>query len=189
MASARSLLLVRHCSSSGPRPDDPLSEAGFAEADALADFLSDRGIDAVVSSAYRRAQQSIEPFAARARLTVHVDPRLNERTLFSGPAGAWRSADNWREVVRDSFDNPGLRAPGGETPREVLRRAWAVLNELLDGGYRLPVAATHGQLMALVLSSLDPGFGFSGWESLSNPDVYLLHDAGDGRMAFERLWA
>jgi hypothetical protein len=42
--------------------------------------------------------------------------------------------------------------------------------------------------MALVLTSLDKGFGFSGWESLSNPDVYLLHDAGDGRLAFERLW-
>ena len=189
MTSARRLLLVRHCSSSGPRPDDPLSEAGLSEAEALADFLSGRGIDAAVSSAYRRARQSIEPFAARAGLTARVDPRLNERTLSSGPGGAWRSEVNWREVVRDSFDDPDLRAPGGETPREVLLRAWPALNELLDGGYRLPVAATHGQLMALVLSSLDPGFGFSGWESLSNPDVYLLQEAGGGRMTFERLWA
>ena len=180
---------MRHCTSSGPRPDDPLSTDGLAEAEALAEFLSDRGIDAAVSSAYRRAQQTIEPFAARAGLTVRVDPRLNERTLASGPGGEWRSTDNWREVVRDSFDDPDLRAPGGETPREVLRRAWAALNNLLDGGYGLPVAATHGQLMALVLSSLDPGFGFSGWESLSNPDVYLLYDVGNGRVVFERLWA
>ena len=120
---------------------------------------------------------------------MRVDPRLNERTLSSGPGGEWRSSANWREVVRDSFDTPDLRAPGGETPREVLRRAWAALNEILDGGYSLPVAATHGQLMALVLSSLDPGFGFKGWESLSNPDVYLLEETGDGRMTFNRLWA
>ena len=185
----RRLLLVRHCTSSGPRPDDPLSAAGLAEAEALAGFLAGRGIDAAVASAYRRAQQSIEPFAARAGLTLRIDPRLNERTLAAGPGGEWRSTVNWRDVVRDSFDDPDLRAPGGETPREVLRRAWAALNELLDGGYRLPAAATHGQLMALVLTSLDPGFGFSGWESLSNPDVYLLQDAGDGLMTFERLWA
>lgn len=179
---------MRHCSSSGPRPDDPLSAAGLAEAAGLADFLAGRGIDAAFASAYRRAQQSIEPFAARAGLTVRVDPRLNERTLSSSPGGEWRSAPDWRDVVRHSFDDPDQRAPGGETPREVLRRAWAALDEILDGGYRLPVAASHGQLMALVLSSLDPGFGFSGWESLSNPDVYLLQDAGGGRMTFERLW-
>ena len=179
---------MRHCTSSGPRPDAPLSAAGLSEAEALADFLSGRGIDAAVSSAYRRAQQSIEPFAARAGLALRVDPRLNERMLSSGPAGEWQSTANWRDVVRDSFDDPDLRAPGGETAREVLRRAWAALNELLDGGYGLPVAATHGQLMALVLTSLDPGFGFRGWESLSNPDVYLLQEAGDGRMTFERLW-
>ena len=179
---------MRHCSSSGPRPDDPLSSAGLAEAETLADFLSGRGVDAAFASGYRRAQQSIEPFAARAGLSVRVDPRLNERTLASGPGGEWRSTANWREVVRDSFDDPDLRAPGGETPREVLRRAWAALNEILDRGYRLPVAASHGQLMALVLSSLDPGFGFSGWASLSNPDVYLLSAAGEGRMTFERLW-
>ena len=180
---------MRHCTSSGPRPDDPLSEAGFGEAEALADFLAGRGVDAAVSSAYRRAQQSIEPFAARAGLTIRVDPRLNERMLSSGPGGEWRSSVNWREMVRDSFGDPDLREPGGETAREVLHRAWAALNELLDGDYSLPAVATHGQLMALVLTSLDSGFGFSGWESLSNPDVYLLHDAGDGRMVFERLWA
>ena len=189
MASARRLLLVRHCTSSGPRPDDPLSEAGLSEAAALADFLSGRGIDAAVSSAYRRARQSIEPFAARAGLALRVDPRLNERMLSSGPGGAWRSTDNWREVVRDSFDDPDLRAPGGETAREVLRRAWAALNETLDDSYSLPVVASHGQLMALVLTSLDPSFGFIGWESLSNPDVYLLQEAENGRMTFERLWA
>lgn len=180
---------MRHCTSSGPLPDDPLSEAGFAEAEALVDFLSNRGIDAVVASAYRRAQQSIEPFAARAGLPVHVEPRLNERMLSSGPAGECRPMDDWREVVRSSFDDPDLRAPGGESPREVLRRAWNALDELLDAGYRLPVVATHGQLMSLVLTALDPGFGFSGWEFLSNPDVYLLHADGDGRLAFERLWA
>jgi hypothetical protein len=37
-----------------------------------------------------------------------------------------------------------------------------------------------------VLHSIDPGFGFRGWESLSNPDVYLLD--GGRCLRFERLW-
>ena len=178
----RRLLLIRHCQASGQLPDDSLTELGFSQAETLADFLSSRQIDAAVSSAFKRAQQTIEPFAASTGLTVRVDTRLNERRLSDGPL------DNWREVIRASFDDLDTRAPGGESGREVLERAWACLNELLDGGYNLPLAVTHGNLMSLVLSSLDPSFGYKGWESLSNPDVYLLQKTEDGRLAFERLW-
>ena len=178
----RRLLLIRHCQASGQLPDDSLTELGFSQAETLANFLSGRRIDAVISSAFKRAQQTIEPFAASTRLTVRVDTRLNERRLSDGPL------DNWREVIRASFDDLDTRAPGGESGREVLERAWACLNELLDGGYSLPLAVTHGNLMSLVLSSLDPSFGYKGWESLSNPDVYLLQEVEDGRLAFDRLW-
>ena len=180
--SGRRLLLVRHCQASGQFPDDPVTEIGFKQAESLADFLSGRRIDAAVSSAFLRARQTIEPFAASAGLTARVDPRLNERRLSNG------LLDNWRDVIRSSFDDPDSRAPGGESGRETLERAWGCLNDLLNSGYNLPVAVTHGNLMSLVLNSLDPAFGYSGWESLSNPDVYLLQESGDGRMAFERLW-
>ncbi len=180
--SRRRLLLVRHCQASGQLPDDPLTTLGFSQAKSLADFLSGRRVDAAVSSAFLRARQTIEPFAESAGLTVRVDPRLNERRLADGPL------DNWRDVIRSSFDDRDSRAPGGESGREALERAWACLNELLNGGYNLPLAVTHGNLMSLVLNSLDPAFGYGGWESLSNPDVYLLQESGDGRLAFERLW-
>jgi hypothetical protein len=34
-------------------------------------------------------------------------------------------------------------------------------------------------LLSLVLHSLDPGFGFAGWESMRNPEVFLLEHEGD----------
>ncbi len=43
--------------------------------------------------------------------------------------------------------------------------------------------------MSLVLNSLDPTFGYKEWEILSNPDVFMLQESGDGRLVFERLWA
>ncbi len=181
-SSGRRLLLIRHCQATGQFPDDPLTEIGFRQAESLAHFLSDRRIDAAASSAFLRARQTIEPFAASAGLAVRVDPRLNERRL------ADRPLDNWRDVIRSSFDDPDSRAPGGESGRETLQRAWACLNELLKGEHSLPVAVTHGNLMSLVLNSLDPAFGYGGWESLSNPDVYLLRQSDDGRLTFERLW-
>ena len=153
------------------------------QADALADFLTGRKIDLVVASAFMRARQSIEPFAAANGLMVHVDPRFNERTLSDSPM------DHWRDMVRGSFDDLDLRAPGGESAREVLDRAWSGINGLLEGGYELPLAVTHGNLLSLVQNSVDDTFGYEGWESLSNPDVYMLERGMDDRVTFERLWA
>ena len=109
-----------------------LTEIGRKQAEVLAGFLSDYPIDRIVSSSYTRAQQSIEPFAAKVGLPIHLDHRLIERTLSGSPI------DNWREVVRDSFGDMELRVPGGESAREVLDRGWAAITELLDGGHRVP---------------------------------------------------
>lgn len=177
------MLLIRHCQSSGQDPDAALTEIGRKQAEALAEFLSDYPIDMIVSSSYTRAQQSIEPFAATVGLPAHLDHRLIERTLSGSPI------DNWREVVRDSFEDLELRVPGGESAREVLDRGWAAITELIDGGHRCPIAVTHGNLLSLILNSLDPNFGYDGWESLSNPDVFVLKEADDERLVFERVWS
>ena len=178
----RKLLLVRHCQASGQELDATLTEVGAKQAETLAGFLSDMGVDKIVSSTCRRAQQSIEPFATSMGLAIPIDHRLDERTLSASPI------DNWREVLRDSFDDLELRAPGGESAREVLTQGWACLIDLLDNGWVLPLAVTHGNLMGLVLASLDSGFGYRGWEKLSNPDVFILRDAPDGRFEFVRIW-
>lgn len=180
--SACRLILVRHCQAADQDCDAPLTEIGLRQAGELADFLSGLPIDFIVASAFRRARQSAEPLAERLGLSVSIESRLNERRLSPHPI------PDWRAVVRGSFDNPDLRAPGGESAREVLDRSWAGLNDLLSQRYQLPLAVTHGNLLALVLHSIDPGFGYAGWESLSNPDVYCVRVGGDGVMSFRRLW-
>lgn len=182
MGPVRRLILVRHCQASGQEPDAALTDNGRRQAEALRDFLMEQPIDRIVTSEYRRARQSAEPLAAALGLTPRIDVRLNERALTTALIG------NWRDVLRDSFDDPDLRGPGGESAREASIRVWAGLSELLDGGYRMPVAVTHGNLMSLALHSLNDSFGYAGWENLSNPDVYALEDTADGRLTFRRLW-
>ena len=178
----RNLILVRHCQAAGQEPDAVLTAEGLAQAEELSRFLSDYPIDFLAASRFRRARQSIEPYAAEADLPIHMDSRLNERTLSAEPV------ENWRAVVRDSFDDHDLRAPGGESAREVLLRAWAALDDVMEAGHALPLVVTHGNLMALVLHSLDPAFGHGGWESLTNPDVYHLREERRGELTFERIW-
>jgi 2,3-bisphosphoglycerate-dependent phosphoglycerate mutase len=175
------LLLVRHCQSSGQHADAPLTELGRAQARELAERLTAHPIDRVVSSTYRRARETLEPFAERAGLALHVDERLVERRLSPAPI------EGWRDVVKRSFVDPDFAVPGGESGRAVLERAWPALEAILSAGHSLPAVASHGQLISLVLHRIDPSFGFAGWEALSNPDVHLVERDERGRYSFRRL--
>jgi 2,3-bisphosphoglycerate-dependent phosphoglycerate mutase len=173
-----SVLLVRHCQTTGQAPDDPLTELGLRQAEQLADFLQGCGpVDALYSSPYLRARQSIAPLAARLGLPVTVDARLAERTIAPQPL------PNWRELVQRAFQDPDHGVPGGETGRQVLDRGWAAVREVLSRRHQLAVVVGHGHHLGLLLHSLDPGFGFAGHAAMTNPDVYRLEGA-----TFVRMW-
>ena len=183
-ARVRRFLLVRHCESSGPAPDAPLTPRGLVQAEKLAEFLGDYPINRVVSSPHPKALATIEPFAACAGLAIETHGGLVERRIAPGPF------DGWREVVRRSFKEPTYALPGGESASEVLKRGWAAIQSVAESGCQCPVVVSHGQLLSLVLHSLDPSFGYAAWESLSNPDVYVLEGAEVGStFGWKRIWA
>ena len=68
-----------------------------------------------------------------------------------------------------------------------MARGRAVLDALLARPARAPVVVTHGNLMALILRSFKPQFGFQTWEGLSNPDVYCIAVHGE-RVEISRTW-
>lgn len=176
-------LLVRHCESAGQASDASLTPRGNEQALALADFLDAHPIDYLASSPYVRARATIEPFALRSGLAVEIHEGLAERHLSGAPIS------HWREVVERSFHEPTFRVVGGESAAETLARGWDVIQGVLRKRHRLPVVVSHGQLLSLVLHSIRPSFGYAGWASLSNPDVYLLEGDRVGAFTFERVWA
>jgi 2,3-bisphosphoglycerate-dependent phosphoglycerate mutase len=169
---------VRHCRATGQEPAAELTSDGRAQAEALADVLADRGVERIVSSPWQRAVDSIAPLALRLGLTVERDERLRERTLSDGPL------PDWRERLRASFDDPDLCLPGGESSRAATARAIAALDGARAHAAHATVVVTHGNLLALILRTVDPGIGFDHWQALSNPDLYRLSDG-----SLERLWS
>ncbi|HEX4197703.1 MAG TPA: histidine phosphatase family protein [Caulobacteraceae bacterium] len=169
-----SLILIRHCESSGQTPDAALTEAGARAAEALIDRLQELDPDAVYSSPYRRARTTVQPFADRAGLSVTLDERLHERVLSAEPL------DDWLEHIRRSYEDIDHRpGEGGETLRETQARGLAALNEIVARGHRLPVVASHGNLISTVLRAANPRFGFDDWRGLRNPDLFeLTFEAG-----------
>ena len=90
-------------------------------------------------------------------------------------------------MVRRSFGELDFAVLGGESGRQTLERGWAALEEVLAGGHKLPVIVSHGQLISLVLSRIEPSFGFDGWQSLTNPDVILVERGARRGLSFHRL--
>jgi len=91
------------------------------------------------------------------------------------------------EQVRRSFDDPDHRAPGGESLREAQERGLAAVAAISQCGHRLPAIATHGNLLAGMLARADPSFGFSGWQALQNPDLFLGTCRDGDLVAFARV--
>ena len=176
-------LLIRHCQAVNQAPQAALTEVGKKQAEELASFLQQRPVDHIVSSSYVRAQQSILPFAQQSGRRVELDQRLIERRLSDGPV------EEWQQAIQKSFEDLNYRLAGGESGREVQERAWAALNATMEGDHVLPIFVTHGNLISLLLNSLDSRFGYKQWESLSNPDVFQLEKFELGQWQIERIWS
>lgn len=172
------LYLIRHCRAAGQEPEAPLTGDGADQALRLRDRLARLPIARIVSSPFRRARDSAAPLAERLGLAVRIDHRLAERVLAAEPA------EDWRDRLRHSFADPGLAWPGGESGAAATARGRAALADAMDGAPGPVAIVSHGNLLALLLHSLDGRDGFAAWAALSNPDVFHIDPAGTVR----RCW-
>ncbi len=160
------LILIRHAQSSGQSPDAELTEIGSQQASALADFLVPFGIDGLFSSPYQRAQATITPFGELVGLPLTLLPDLQERVLSPTPL------DDWLDHIARSFLDKSYKLPGGESLLETSMRGLSALGTISKAGNSLPAAVSHGNLIASVLHTIDPDFGFEQWRTMLNPDVF-----------------
>jgi len=178
------IFLVRHCKASGQEPEAPLTAEGLKQAARLAAFFAERAVERIVSSPFRRAVDTIRPFADRSGIAIETDARLSERVLSTEPL------PDWMERLKASFDEPDLKLPGGESSREAAERGIAVIEACWRRPESSVVAVTHGNLMALILSACGGRFGYEEWKNLTNPDVYeLLKTDEAGEIIIRRVWS
>ena len=106
----RHLLLVRHgeaVAGWGDDPDPGLSDAGRAQAEAVAERLAPLGPLPIVASPLRRTRETAAPLAARWGVEPRIDPAVGEirsTTDDLGERAAWlRSAmaGTWTELGGD----------------------------------------------------------------------------------------
>jgi 2,3-bisphosphoglycerate-dependent phosphoglycerate mutase len=171
---------VRHCSTTGQEPEAPLTLAGEAQARTLAQTLKAFAIERIVSSPYRRAIQSIEPFAAASGLVIQTDVRLRERVLSA------QALSDWQQVLRQTFEDQDFAAPGGECSRTAADRGEAAFRDCINSG-KTTVIVSHGNLTCLLLRRLDWPMDYDAALRLTNPDVFAINPRGSN-FDITRLW-
>jgi 2,3-bisphosphoglycerate-dependent phosphoglycerate mutase len=170
-----SVLLIRHAESVAPGISGfdeytrPLTAKGMRDAQQLCDTLASARIDAVYSSPYLRARQTIEPIAHARGLTIVTVEDLRERLL--SPV----DLPEWRAHLKRSWEDFDYAPPGGETSREAQARVVRVLDTLATRhASGTVILASHGNLIALALNAFKPSVDYAFWESISMPAVFTL---------------
>lgn len=141
------------------RTDCGLSQVGHHQAAAIAAYLEEAPIDAIVSSPRRRALDTGAPLARARGVKLDVRAALAEMDF-----GAWDGL-HWQEIVERDADQAitwqrdimGLSPPGGETGRAFMDRVTGCLDALLAEykGRTLAIAGHAGVSRAILAHALE----------------------------------
>lgn len=157
MATSRRVYLVRHGETESNRAgivqghDDPLSEVGLAQAQAIAERIQRIPFAHLLSSDMPRARVTAEHIARSTGKTVQESPLLRE--VVSDPHMVGRPftdfSDSWW-VPPATLDEH--RPPWGDSMTGVLERARGAL-ELLRSFDSDVVAVTHGAFLSITVAA------------------------------------
>ncbi|MFC7232426.1 histidine phosphatase family protein [Saliphagus sp. GCM10025308] len=168
------LTFVRHAHSPyvpNREAERGLSGRGRRDAARVANVLArdDRTVDAVVSSPYARAVETVQPIADAAGTSVVTDDGFRERAL------AGDHVEDFEAAIERVWTEPTFAWPGGESNDEAQARGLEAVERTLE---RWPgdhvIVGTHGNLLALILRAYDDRYDFDFWREMAMPDVYRV---------------
>jgi 2,3-bisphosphoglycerate-dependent phosphoglycerate mutase len=185
-----SLYMVRHAESPfvfGQERTRGLSEQGREAARKAAEIMRPEKVDAVVSSPYTRAVETVRGIAEDRGLEITLYEELRERPIKG--LDYRMSEEELIDGIRRAFADRDFALPGGESNRQAQERAIPVIRKLLEEYRGRKVAiGTHGNIMTIMINYYDERYGFDFWKCTSMPDIYRLDFEGERLMGVERMW-
>ncbi len=107
------------------RTDIPMNEAGFRQAEMLADEVAGYDIDLMLVSPLKRAQQTAQVVEKRCNIPYVTEERLTEYN-FGTYEGKCRTDPDFQAIRRQL----AYRFPGGESSFDAAARIYPFLDEL-----------------------------------------------------------
>ncbi len=166
------IYFVRHAEPNMENHNDRLRELtakGEEDAKKVAEYLADKEIDAVLSSPYRRAVNTVKPFAQGAFMPIVAVEDFRERAIAEG----W--IDNYDDFCKKQWTDFDYKLPGGESLNEVKERVVEAFQQVLvQYKGKSIVVGIHGTALAVLLHHLDPAFGYKEFKQMPTPWIVSL---------------
>jgi broad specificity phosphatase PhoE len=138
------------------RMDVELNETGIREAELLAEYLSDRDIDAIYSSPLKRASRTAEIMAKPHTLKVETTPSLIDLDF-----GKWQGLQatevkaKYKDLYATWLANPQqVQMPDGESLDDVRERAIGVVNTLITKDEGIITLVSHRVVNKVLICAL-----------------------------------
>ncbi|MFM7316942.1 MAG: histidine phosphatase family protein [bacterium] len=183
------IFLLRHAQTAdvsrfhGSESDIGLSEWGHEQSRRLADSFADLQVDAIYSSAMRRAIDTARPIAQRINCKLNQIKDLHERSM-GDLAGACR--EKFRHVYTSAMDewsggNLDYTHPSGESFSQMQARGVPALKRIAESHLgKNVIVVSHGMLIRVLLASLVKGMSVADLHSIKIDNVAVNELVWDG---------
>lgn len=160
------LILVRHGQTQANQirvwhgsTDQPLTALGRAQAQQVAEFLAQtQTVAALYTSPLQRARGTAAAIGAALNLTPQVEPDLAEYNLGSWEGQTFEALRDELRLWERTTKDPDFAPPGGESPRQVVRRIVSALQRIAAAHPgRRAVVVSHGGVLSLGLAMMLDG--------------------------------
>ena len=155
---------VRHAEPNYDNHDDALRELspkGMEDRKLVTEFLSDKHIDAVLSSPFKRAYDTVAHFAETYGYQIRTIDDFRERRIDN----SW--IEDFRGFARKQWSDFSYKLSDGECLKEVQDRNIAALKAVLSEypGKNI-VVGSHGTAISTIINYFDSSFGFEDFDNI-----------------------
>ena len=166
------VFFVRHAEPNYDNHDDALRELtpkGMEDRKLVTRFLSDKHIDVVISSPYKRAVDTVAHFAEKYGYPIRIMDGFRERRVDS----CW--IEDFTEFTKKQWSDFTYKLSDGESLKEVQDRNIAALTEVLESypGKNI-VIGSHGTALSTIINYYDCSYGYREFEEIKNVMPWIV---------------
>ena len=158
------IYFVRHAQPNYENHDDisrELSAKGLEDRKLVTKFLSDKQVDIVLSSPFKRAVDTVCDYAEINGITIETIDDFRERKVDSG----W--IEDFSAFCKAQWEDFHYKLSDGECLQEVQDRNIKALNEVLvTYKDKVIVIGTHGTALSTIIHYFDSSFGHAEFEKI-----------------------
>ncbi len=141
----------------------PLTDKGIKDCIKVLEFFKDKNIDIIFSSPYKRAIDTIKPFANFIHKDIKIVEDFKERKIDS----CW--IEDFEQFSKKQWEDFNYKLTDGESLKEVQDRNIKELNNLLHNfNDKTLLVGTHGTALSTIINFYDKSFLYESFKKIKD---------------------